>query len=306
MNTKKMIILFLLGLTEISLISAQTLKIGILPDIDSLPLMLAEDEALYDRFGVDVELVSFSNPQERDAAFQSGRIDAAVSDLLAAAFFIAGGFEVRVTSLTDGRYGLVASPQSGIHSLQGFSEKRIGLSTNTIIQYAVDSLMDKNGPGAGAYTPVSVPRMPVRMELVISGALDGAGLPEPLLSAAVQKGAVLVAATDQLHIDAGVLLFDKKVLDTRLDAVTAFYKAYEAACMRIMADPDSYRPYLVDKAGFPAEIRDSFVFVPYRKPQVPEQEQIEAVLNWLNKHDLLSRPVTADELVDDRPVAAWK
>ncbi|MDR0760461.1 MAG: ABC transporter substrate-binding protein, partial [Treponema sp.] len=86
------------------------LRVGIMPDADSLPLMVARDEGLFVREGVDVELIVFSNPQERDAAIQTGRLDGAISDLLAAAFFAAGGFDTKVTSLTDGRYGIVASP----------------------------------------------------------------------------------------------------------------------------------------------------------------------------------------------------
>ena len=45
---------------------------------------------------------------DRDSALQSGNLDGAVSDMLAVAFAKDGGFDVKVTSMTDGSYKLIA------------------------------------------------------------------------------------------------------------------------------------------------------------------------------------------------------
>jgi NitT/TauT family transport system substrate-binding protein len=279
------------------------LRIGIMPDADSLPFMVARDEGLFEQHGVQVELISFSNPQERDAAIQAGRLDGAISDLLAAAFFAAGGFDTRVTSVTDGRYGIVASPASGITSLAELRGKRIGLSTNTIIQYTVDAQLEAAGIPMTEYEAVSVPRMPLRVEMVLEGQIDGASLPEPLLTAASAQGASLLSTTDTTGIDAGILLFSKKVLDTRLDAVKAFYRAYDQAAQRINANPGAYRDYLVEKAGFPAAVRDAYRFVTYRKPSLPAAAQVEQALLWLKTRKLLEADINAADLTDPRAIS---
>jgi NitT/TauT family transport system substrate-binding protein len=284
---------------------AAPLRVGIMPDADSLPLMIARDEGFFAREGVEVELINFSNPQERDAAIQAGRLDGAISDLLAAAFFAAGGFDMKVTSLTDGRYGIVGSPQSPNRGLPGLRGKRIGLSTNTIIQYTVDALLEGAGIPMTGYEAVSVPRMPLRLEMVLAGQLDAASLPEPLLTAAVQRGAVLLATTDSLGIDAGILLFSKKVLDTRLEEVKRFYRAYDKAGRKINADTGAYRDYLVREAAFPQEIRNAYRFVVYRKPSLPAASQIDRALDWLKNRKLLEANLTAADLVDNRAVAEW-
>jgi NitT/TauT family transport system substrate-binding protein len=276
-----------------------------MPDADSLPLMAARDEGFFDREGVEVELVVFSNPQERDAAIQAGKVDGAISDLLAAAFFAAGGFDTRVTSLTDGRYGIVASPQSGIKSLEGLRGKRIGLSANTIIQYTVDAQLEAAGVSMTEYEAVSVPRMPLRLEMVLGGQIEAASLPEPLLTAAAAQGAALLSTTDTTGIDAGILLFSQKVLDDRLESVRAFYRAYYQACLKINADPDAYRDYLVEKAAFPAAVRDAYQFVAYRKPVLPPASQIEQALRWLKTRNLLEADLKAEDLVDSRPISGW-
>jgi NitT/TauT family transport system substrate-binding protein len=273
-----------------------------MPDADSLPLMVARDEGFFDREGVEVELIVFSNPQERDAALQAGRVDGAISDLLAAAFFAAGGFDTRITSLTDGRYGIVASPQSHITSLPELRGKRIGLSTNTIIQYTVDAQLETAGVSMTEYEAVSVPRMPLRLEMVLGGQIEGASLPEPLLTAAAAQGGVLLSTTDTTGIDAGILLFSLKVLDERLESLRAFYRAYYQAGLKINANPDAYRDYLVEKASFPEAVRDTYRFVVYREPLLPAVSQIEQALRWLKTRNLLEADLKAEDLVDSRAI----
>jgi NitT/TauT family transport system substrate-binding protein len=284
--------------------STPPLRIGIMPDADSLPFMVARDEGLF--APGTVELVMFSNPQERDAAIQAGALDAAISDLLAAALFTAAGFDFKVSSLTDGRYGIVVSPQSGITSLAGLRGKDVALSTNTIIQYTVDAQLQSAGVGINEYTPVAVPRMPIRLEMVLLGQVAAASLPEPLLTAAVGQGAALLSTTDTTGIDAGILLFSQKILDSRLEDVKRFYRSYYSAAVRINENPDAYRDYLVEKAGFPAEVRDAYRFVAYRKPSLPANDQIEGALLWLKSRDLLSVDLKPADLTDARAIAEWQ
>ncbi|MDR2900680.1 MAG: ABC transporter substrate-binding protein [Treponema sp.] len=286
-------------------IFALPLRLAILPDADSLPFMLARDEGFFNAEGVDVELVTFYNPQERDAAIQAGKVDGAVSDLLAAALFSAGGFDTKITSLTDGRYGIVASPSFKNKSLESLRGKKIGLSLHTIIQYSVDYLLKNSGIDVTEYEAVSIPRMPIRMEMVLTGQIDAAALPEPLLTAAIQRGAVLLASTDTVNIDAGVLIFSEKILNERLNDVRSFYRAYEKAAEKINSHPDNYRQYLVDKASFPNEVKDAYRFISYRKPMLPATDQIENALSWLYARNLLSKYINPKELIDDRAISQW-
>ncbi|GHV90905.1 hypothetical protein AGMMS50268_14080 [Spirochaetia bacterium] len=285
-------------------INAVPLRVGIMPDADSLPFMVARDEGFFTAEGVNVELINFQNPQERDAAIQAGRLDASISDLLAAAFFTAGGFDLKVTSLTDGRYGIVGSSRLNIKSLADLRGKRVGLSTNTIIQYTVDAQLQSAGISMDEYEPVSVPRMPLRLEMIQNGQIEAVSLPEPLLTAAVEQGGVLLSTTDTTGIDAGILLFSKKTLDTRLDDVTKFYRAYYRAAQKINANPDAYRNYLVENAAFPAAVRNAYRFVTYRKPGLPDKAQIDQALAWLKTRQLLSVDLKAEDLVDSRIAAA--
>jgi NitT/TauT family transport system substrate-binding protein len=281
------------------------LRLGIMPDADSLPFMVAREEGLFDKAGLAVELVTFTSAQERDAALQAGALDGTIADILAAAFAVAGGFDVRITSVSDGRYGIAAAPGSGAKEPADLAGKAIGLSTNTIIQYSVDMMMSHAGIAMDDYEASAVPRIPVRMELLLAGQLGGAGLPEPLLSVAAARGAAIVATTDDFDIDAGIIMFGKSFIDARLEDIQKLYQVYAEAGARINADPDSYRAFLVEKASFPEEVRFAFRFVEYRTPRLPEPAQVEAALDWLRAKDLLKAELSPADLLDGRAVASW-
>jgi len=282
--------------------AAAELKVGVFLDSDSLPLLVAESEGRFSAEGVAVKLVSFQNPVERDAAFQSGAVDGVVSDLLAAALAVQSGFDVRVTSLTDGRYGIVASPNSKFNSVKELAGRSIGISTNSIIQYAADSFYAEAGLSAQQMKAVAVPKMPVRLELLLSGQLDAACLPEPLLSAAVGRGARLLAKSDDLGLKAGVILFSKKALDSKLTQIKAFYRAYAAAARAINSDNNKYRPFLVEKVSFPASVKDSYQFVNYKNPRLPEAADINKVLVWMKAKGILKADISAESLLDSRAI----
>ena len=282
--------------------AAAELRVGVLPDADSLPLLVAEAEGRFAAEGVNVRLVPFKTAVERDAALQAGAVDGVVADLLAAALAAQGGFDFRVTSLTDGRYGIVAAPGSGISRAADLAGVPVGLSTNTIIQYAVESLLARAGLPAASIQGLAVPKIQVRMELLLSGQLKAACLPEPLLTVAREKGAALLASSDDAGLGAGVLMFPKSVIDARLDDIAAFYRAYWKAASAINADNDRYRPFLVERAGFPAEARAAFRFVRYAKPRLPSESDVRAVLSWMEAKGLLAKELAPASLLDGRAV----
>jgi NitT/TauT family transport system substrate-binding protein len=283
---------------------AAPLKIGVLTDADSLPLLVARDEGLFAKAGASVELVSFKTAIERDAALQAGAVDGAISDLLALVLANQGGFAIKATSLTDGRYGLVASPSSRIASVAELGGVSVGISSNTVIQYAAETMEARAGVAPERIRGLAVPNMQVRMELLLSGQLEAACLPEPLLSVVCAKGARLLAASDDSGLGAGVIVFTKSALDSRLPDIAAFYRGYAAAAAAIDAKSDSYRGYLVDKARFPAEARDAFRFVVYREPRLPSAEAIGSVVSWLKAKGILAADakLSPADLVDGRPL----
>jgi NitT/TauT family transport system substrate-binding protein len=147
------------------------------------------------------------------------------------------------------------------------------------------------------------------MELLLAGKLDAACLPEPLLSVARAKGAVLLASSDDAGLGAGVIAFSAAARRDRLAGIAAFYRAYWKAASKIDERPDSYRAFLVEKAGFPAEAAGSFRFVLYKKPRLPAEADSASVLAWMRRTGILKADLDPRDLVDgralDEAAKAW-
>ena len=64
----------------------QNLTIGLMPDVDSIPFIIAQEKGYFKEEGVNVKLESFKSAVDRDSALQSGKLDGAISDMLAETF----------------------------------------------------------------------------------------------------------------------------------------------------------------------------------------------------------------------------
>ena len=123
-----------------------TLKIGVLPVIDTLPLYVGVEQGIFSDKGVNVELVEFSSARERDAAFTTGAIDGYFGDLVNT-LVIAKSTGVKVITvdyhtLEDHRmFAILASPNSGITDLSELNGSRIASSTASISEYFLGEML---------------------------------------------------------------------------------------------------------------------------------------------------------------------
>ncbi len=277
---------------------ARPIRIGIMPDVDSLPFLLAQEEGLFATHGVQVQLVPFQSPVERDAAFQAGQLDGFVGDTLGAVFLEQSGFDIAITSITNGRYGLVASPKGTINSAGQLGGVAIAVSSNTIIEFIAHSLVTAAGVPSKDFTLVAIPKIPVRMEVLLNGQAQAACLPEPFYTLAIANGARALGDSSSLDDAPGIMIFSAKVVEERQVDLKKAYGAYWEAAQRINNQPEAYRDFLVAKGGFPQTIRDLFQFVTYTKPQVPTQSQVSHVVDWLQSRGLLKKQIAYIDLVD--------
>ena len=73
----------------------------------------------------------------------------------------------------------------------------------------------------------AIPQIPVRLEMLKSGQIDAATLPEPLASVAVKAGATVISSTDNLGINPGALLFTKETIQSKNAEIAAFYRGLQ-------------------------------------------------------------------------------
>lgn len=64
-----------LPLTEL-----QPLTLGMMPTLDGLPFHIAKTQGIYDSLGLNLTILSFNSANDRDAAFQTGKMDGMITD----------------------------------------------------------------------------------------------------------------------------------------------------------------------------------------------------------------------------------
>lgn len=281
---------------------AATIRFGVLPVLDTLPLQVAAREGLFAARGLDVELVSFTSALERDTAMQAGRLDGYFGDLVATLLLVKAGAPLRVVSIAyesrpDRRmFGLVTSPRKADLTVAALSGESVSISRSTIIELLLQRMETAYAIPAGAMVPLEVKKIPIRMQMLLAGEIDLALLPEPLLTLAESKGGTVLATDQRLNMPLTVLcLADRLAADPAIR--NKFLEAYREALKRIAAGSEKYRGLMAETARIPAELKESFPVYRYPDPRLPTSQEIEDVQDWMLAKGLLTQSIPYARLV---------
>lgn len=270
--------------------------VGIMPDLDSIPLVVAKQQGY---FNENVNLEIYKSPVDRDSAFYSGNLDGSISDALAACLAREGDFPVYITSKTNGKYGIIAGKDSGLITPKMLEGKEIGLSLNTIIEYVTDRMVLEDGGDPALLNKTSVPKIPSRLELLQNNKIDAVAMPEPYITAAGSEGEIIVSVSEELGINPGVMLFTKEAVKNKSSELKEFYNAYDKAVDYINnTDPAKFMPGVIEELGLP-ESALKVVLPEYEKTTLPDEEEIISAMNWLIDKGLLKNEYNYDELVKE-------
>lgn len=278
----------------------QGIAIGLMPDIDSVPIIIAEEKGYFAEEGLKVDIQKFKSAMDRDAALQSGNLDGAISDMLAVAFAKAGGFDVKVTSYTDGTYKLIAGKGDGDVKPQDLAGKDVAVSKNTIIEYVTDRIMASQNMPEDSINKVVIPQIPTRLEMLQSGKLAAATLPEPMGSIAIANGCRFVTDSEEMGVNPGVMMFTAKAVSDKKAELQAFYRAYNKAVNYLNEHPqDEYMDLVIEKSGFPDAAKAALKLPQYREAGLPAEKDVSECINWMVQKELIKQSYTYDELVLD-------
>ncbi|MBU2610381.1 MAG: ABC transporter substrate-binding protein [Chloroflexi bacterium] len=291
--------------TEVPTKAPVTLKIAVLPIIDTLPMYVAQQEGLFARYGVNVEFVPVASAPERDQLLAAGQADGAVNETLSVMLFNKNTVQMQAVRYAlrpaegYGHFFILASAQSGITTTDGLKGVEIGVSQGTIIEYVTDRLLEAAGLTADEIKTIAVPKIPDRMALLASGELKAGVLPDPLASLAVGQGAVIVA-DDSSHPEYGfsVISFRKDVIDAHPAAVRAFLAAIEEATTLLNADPAKYANLLSEQKLVPPPLIGKFQVPPFPSAGVPTEEEWNDALAWAKGKGMLTVDVSYADSVN--------
>ncbi|MGI9535554.1 MAG: MetQ/NlpA family ABC transporter substrate-binding protein [Desulfocapsaceae bacterium] len=303
---KYMVVLFI-TLFVYSSAAAEKLKIGLLQIEDSVPFYVAEKGGYFKQENVEVELVPFLSALERDSALTAGAIDGAISDPIGALLLDNGRGLLKITSLglgktpAEGVFAILAAPSSEIHTVEDLKGIEIAVSNSTIIEYVTDRLLEQQGFSPEEISKVEVKKMPIRMQMLLSGSVQAATLPEPLSSIAAGKGArVLISDADlDQSLSQTVVVVSTEAMNSKKELVRSLFKAYGRAVEAINENPESYRSLVVEKGRIPPFLADKYPIATYPSPEPFSRDLFEPAARWLAAKGLIGTIAYEDIVATD-------
>jgi NitT/TauT family transport system substrate-binding protein len=273
---------------------AQSLTIGLMPAVDSIPLLIAKEKGYFAEEGVEVELRMFRNQLYRETALQSNRIDGSISDLVNAVYAWQNRTGLRVGSITDGHFALLSSPDSQITTIADWEcaeSIEVGLLENSIIYYVAERMLEAAGASTERIKLVTTMQVPTRMEMLLQGRIEAALLPEPIGRVAAQQGAHVLVESDVLDQTPGVLIFTAHALENKRSEIRALYRAYNKAVVDLNRNADALRGAIVRLGEFPPVVEESMIIPDYERARRPSLSELEDVVDWMLGKGLIdSRP----------------
>ena len=286
--------------------NTEPLTVGLMRIDDSFPFYVAEQEGLFEKHNVAVELQNFSNARDLSTALQGGELDALMTDTVVTGLSIKGGADVRIVAMAlgavpeEGRFLVISAPDSGISAPEQLAGKNVAISNNTMMDYLIDQF--EKELGLENMTTVNMPDLMLRTTTLLEGKdIDAAILPDPLAAFAVAEGANIVIDDTKLgeNLSQSVVVVTKENIDDNRAQVEAMLAAYNEAIALINDNPDKYRTFALECANVPEALAETYPTPTFTANCVPTEAQIARVNDWLVEKELLAEPYDYEQMVED-------
>ena len=287
--------------------ATDVVRVGVLSIADSLPVFAAEQENLFSEAGLEVEVYPFASSSDQSKAVEAGELDVVMNDMVVQSLMQKAETNTKVVSLAfgatpeEGRFVVVAAPNSGITTPEDLEGKRVAISTNTMMEYLLDQYEDYYNLDAESIELVNMPDLMLRVETLLQGKdIDAAILPDPLASFAIAQGGISVIDDTTLdeNFSQSVFLATDDFITNQKPTLDRFMEVLFQAMTDINENPDKYRDLLLEKANVPEELRDTYPMPTFTPGAVPTEQQVARLESWLVEKQLLDKVYSYHDLVD--------
>lgn len=267
-----------------------SLSIGLMPAVDTAPIFLAKERGYFDELGLDLSITLFTNAQNRQSALQSGAIDGTMTDLVAVAVNVSGGFDFKATMLTDGMFPLLA--------VSGASDKKtlkVGMMEISVSNFLVDQWIGSDYEIEKVY----INSIPARLEALASGQLDMGLFPEPIASVGVMKGLEKLIYKPVDGFSPDVMVFTGNAINNKAEAIQRFHMGYDKAIADIHGSEDAARDILIKSIpNLKPGLRDLMTLPEYHEARLPDDAYLNRIISWTNGIVDQKLDVSPSDMVD--------
>lgn len=286
-------IIFVSGCSGIGLMNQQedaALSIGLMPAVDSAPILLAQENGYFEELGLELEATIYTNANERQSALQAGELDGTMTDLIAYVNNQHNGFDTKIVTSTDGSFAFLAGSD-----FEPEGEKQVGTMEVSVANYLTDHYV------ATEYDieKVFIAEIPARLEMLNTGQLDIAFIPEPVASLGQLSGLdKLISITDDDGFMPEAMVFTPEAISEKSQAINLFIEGYNKAVEEIENDDSSARDVLIKEIELNPEIKDTIDFPQFHQARVPTEEYLNKIIDWVAQAQETEIDLKYEDMID--------
>jgi len=195
-------------------------------------------------------------------------------------------------------FAVLGKPGATYRSLADLAKVPVAVSSNSVIDYVTEALLKNAGVPADACMTLEAKNIGLRMQMLLSGQVEAATLPEPLVTAALAKGAVLLGDDAGLGTSQTVLVFSGKFLKERPDAAKAFLRAVDQAAKLVNEQPDAARPIMVQHCRLPEPLQATYPVPRFPAVHAPDKDAVMTIAGWLKQRGVIRTDLSYEDLVN--------
>ena len=195
-------------------IDSAALKIGVLPTEDCLPIVVAEQLRLYDTLGVSVHLRRYHAMSECRYALANNLVEGAVIDTMLMGTLNKEAPWLYAAMHTPMKWQFLAAKKSRIARWSQMGDKMIAADSHGLSHVLAEQVNDTLRKQKKQAFVIQVEDLKVRTEMLITGNVDAALLPEPFAAQARKKGANVIDMSP-VGNNAGVVAMRTKVMNDK-------------------------------------------------------------------------------------------
>ncbi len=212
-------------------IDEASLKIGVMPTLDCLPLYLAQEDSLFASLGVDVHLKPFTAQMDCDTALIGGSIEGCITDLFRVGRMQRKGIDLFLPIATNTYWQLISNRTARVKEVSQLSDKMIAMTRYSATDYLTDLAIDSAHPKYDVYR-IQINDVNIRLDMLLNNEMDAMFLTEPQATKARLHHNPVLMDSRYRDLRFGVFAFRTKILKERRrkNQFRLFIKAYNMAC----------------------------------------------------------------------------
>jgi NitT/TauT family transport system substrate-binding protein len=268
-KTIAVVLMLLLVMSASSALGAEKVRIGYLNIVMSLPTFVAQEKGLFEKEGLDVELIPFNSGTAIIDALVTGRIDVNACGSTTGYWFaeqnVPGRFKIFLTygtpSIENPSFVVIVKKDSPLKDLTDLKGKKVGTFPGaTSMELARAVIRTQMDPEAGGVIFTELPP-PNLISALAAGQIDAFFAPEPFGMIAVSKGVGRHLVEEPLGLlgikdgFAGAAFgFSAQFLKENPQSAKKLKEIYYKTVDMIMKDKDAFRPLLVKYLELPESV----------------------------------------------------